>query len=140
MTRSTTSAARSSISELSRTYAKDDSDLDPIRDDPAFAALVGREAPGLDETRPLLVVRDSVAGEFVCEALRADGIKCACVEVPSEFGRTSPLAGLAVGSPSSTDWAVVVSASDVERARAFLEEHPELLPDGVSALTVAGCS
>ncbi len=31
------------ISELCRTYAKDDSDLDPIRDDPAFKELIGRE-------------------------------------------------------------------------------------------------
>ena len=30
------------MSERSRAYAKDDSDFDPIRDEPAFKELIGR--------------------------------------------------------------------------------------------------
>ena len=68
-TRSTTSGTRSSMSERFRAYAKDDSDFDPIRDEPAFKELSARNLrtwaslvvcralvqfrPGVSSARPL---------------------------------------------------------------------------------------
>ncbi len=78
----------------------------------------------MDEPRPLTVVENSVAGEELCDELRAAGIKCACVELPSAPTDTAPAAYLGF-APAPSEWTVLVHESDLERAREILDERSQ---------------
>jgi hypothetical protein len=69
-------------------------------------------------------VESPIAGEALCEELRAAGIKCACVELPSEPNAAAPAAYLGFAQ-APTEWTVLVHESDLERARELLGERLE---------------
>jgi len=73
-----------------------------------------------DDVVPVWVVESPVVGEEACDELRAHGIKCACVEMPSERARTSPTRFLSMGF-GGVEWKVIVSPADIDRAEHVLK-------------------
>jgi hypothetical protein len=72
-----------------------------------------------DEVVPVWIVESPLVGEEACEELRAHGIKCACVEMPSERARTSPTRFLSAGF-GGMEWKVIVSPPDIDGAEQVL--------------------
>jgi hypothetical protein len=77
----------------------------------------------MDEARPLVVVEDPIEGDRLCEELRAHGIKCACVTLPSVRIHTSPTAWIRSWGPPDTALTVVVHDSDLDRARTLIADR-----------------
>jgi hypothetical protein len=73
-----------------------------------------------DEVQPVWVVENPLEGEQACDELRTHGIKCACVEMPNEAARASPLRFITAVGNTGMDWTVIVSPPDLERARSVL--------------------
>jgi hypothetical protein len=71
------------------------------------------------EVVPVWIVASPAVGEQACEALRAHGIKCACVELPNERAHASPTRFLSAGF-GGMDWNVIVSPRDLDRAEEVL--------------------
>jgi hypothetical protein len=85
----------------------------------AQAAALGHDS-SMAEVRRLKEVGSEADGEALCEILRAAGIKCACVPLPSEAARTSALRFLTAPFDRGMSLSVIVAADDEERARAEL--------------------
>jgi len=79
-----------------------------------------------EEVRAVWVVRTPLEGEIACDTLREHGIKCACVEMPSEQARTSPLRYIGAAGDTGVVLTVIVAPADVERAHKVLEEYTDL--------------
>jgi hypothetical protein len=62
----------------------------------------------------------------VRETLREHGIKCACVEMPSEEVRTSPLRYIGGAGDTGLMLTMIVAPEGVERARKILEDYSDL--------------
>jgi hypothetical protein len=88
-----------------------------------------------DGVRPVLEVATASEGEEACELLRASGIKCLCVELPSEAARRSPTRFLTAIFSRGMAPTVIVAAADEERARTLLagwtpaDDAPGQAPD-----------
>jgi len=79
-----------------------------------------------EAVHPVWVVGSPLEGEIACDTLREHGIKCACVEMPSEQTRTSP--GRYIGAAGDTGMVltVIVASTDLERAHQVLEDYTDL--------------
>lgn len=73
-----------------------------------------------DDVAPVWIVENPLVGEEACDELRAHGIKCACVELPSDRARTSPTRFISAGF-GGMEWKVIVSPRDIETAERVLE-------------------
>jgi hypothetical protein len=76
----------------------------------------------VEDVSRVMVVRSPIAGDRACEALRAQGIKCACIEMPSERARTSPFRYISAASDPGVELTVIVASADEARARDVLRE------------------
>ena len=79
-----------------------------------------------DEVGPVWEVASPLEGEIACETLREHGIKCACVEMPSEQTRTSPFRYSGAAGDNGMVLTVIVAPPDVDRARQVLEDYTDL--------------
>ena len=82
-----------------------------------------------------MVVQSPIAGDRACEALRAQGIKCACIEMPSERARTSPFRYISAAGDPGLELTVIVEPADEARAREVLREwaaNPSNAPESES--------
>ena len=103
---------------------------------PASVATTGPDASSADsisyihrvaqEVRPVWAVRTPLEGEIACETLREHGIKCDCVEMPSQSMRTSPFRYSSAAGDSGMALTVIVAPEDAERAHRVLEEYTDL--------------
>jgi hypothetical protein len=73
------------------------------------------------EVRPVRTAQTPQEAEDACTTLREHGIKCACVEAPSERARTSPFRWLVAAVDRGTVLTVIVAPEDADRAREILE-------------------
>jgi hypothetical protein len=79
-----------------------------------------------EEVRPVWTVRSPLESEIACDTLREHGIKCACVQMPSEQARTSSFRYVGAEGDTGMVLTVIVAPEDVERAHQILEEYTDL--------------
>jgi hypothetical protein len=77
------------------------------------------------EVRPVWTVGSPLEGEIACNTLREHGIKCDCVEMPSQDTQTSPTRWITTGN-TGLILTVVVASEDAERAHQILEDYTHL--------------
>ena len=78
------------------------------------------------EIRPVWTVTTPLEGEIACDTLRKHGIKCDCVEMPSEQALASPFRYIGAAGDTGMVLTVIVAPEDAERAHKLLEEYTDL--------------
>jgi hypothetical protein len=78
------------------------------------------------EVRPVWTVGSPLEGAIACNTLREHGIKCDCVEMPSEHTRTSSGRWISAAGDRGMVLTVIVAPEDVERAHQVLEDFTDL--------------
>jgi len=79
-----------------------------------------------EEVRPVWTVGSPLEGDVACNTLREHGIRCDCVEMASDYARTS--SGRYLTAPGDTGMVltIIVAPEDMERAHEVLEKYTDL--------------